>query len=176
MAQQESFDSVKQMFKSSDILQHFDPSHQLKLETDSSAYGLGAVLLSRPDDSSSWLPIQFASRTLNSAEKNYSNIEREALSIIFGLEKFKNMLLGSKFIICNDQRPLQKLFAKDKPVPSTCSFRIQRWALKLSQFNYTFVYSPGKENVKTYLLLVDCHFQKQFLRKNLMKLCAQCKL
>ena len=43
MAQQESFDSVKQMFKSSDILQHFDSAHQLKLETDSSAFGLGAV-------------------------------------------------------------------------------------------------------------------------------------
>lgn len=151
-AQQECFNSIKQSFITNNVLQHYDPDHQLKLETDSSGYGLGAVIMSRPDDDSSWLPIQFASRTLNAAERNYSNIEREALSVIFGLEKFKHMLLGSRFIICNDQRPLMKLFGRDKPIPSSCSARIQRWALKLSQFNYTFVYSPGKENVTSDLL------------------------
>ena len=148
-AQQDCFNNIKQSFISNNILQHYDPSYELKLETDSSAYGLGAVLFTRPNAESHWLPIQFASRTLNAVEKNYSNIEREALSVIFGLEKFKNMLLGSKFIICNDQKPLHKLFARDKPVPSTCSARIQRWALKLSQFNYTFMYSPGKNNVNS---------------------------
>ena len=91
--------------------------------------------------------IQFASRTLNSAEQNYSNIERESLSVIFGLEKFHNYLLGSKFIICNDQKPLNRLFARDKPVPISCSARIQRYALKLSQFNYSFHYTKGQDNV-----------------------------
>ena len=146
-SQQNAFNKIKNMFKCHGILQHYDPNYELKLETDSSSYGLGAVLLTRPDSNSSWLPIQFASRTLNSAEQNYSNIEREALSVIFGLEKFRNYLLGSKFIICNDQKPLLKLFAKDKPIPNSCSSRIQRWALKLSQYNYSFVYSRGKDNV-----------------------------
>lgn len=146
-AQQECFNTIKQLFKSHDILQHYNPDYELKLETDASSYGIGAVLLTRPDSSSSWLPIQFASRTLNSSERNYSNIEREALSIIFGLEKFRNFLLGSKFIISNDQKPLTKLFSNCKAVPTTCSARIQRWALILSQFNYTLEYSRGQDNV-----------------------------
>ena len=148
-SQQKCFDNVKKLFKSHNILQHYNPAHELKLETDSSSYGLGAVLLSRSDSSSPWLPIQFASRTLNQAEQNYSNIEREALSVIFGVERFRHYLLGSKFVIANDQRPLMKLFARDKPVPVNCSARIQRWALKLSQYNYTFLYSPGKENAQS---------------------------
>ena len=62
------------------------------------------------------------------------------------MEKFRHYLLGSKFVIANDQRPLMKLLARDKPVPVNCSARIQRWAVKFSQYNYTFIYSPGKEN------------------------------
>lgn len=147
--QQESFERIKRLFVSNNVLQHYNPNYQLKLETDSSGYGLGCCLLTRPDEDHPWLPIQFCSRTLNSSERNYSNIEREALSVVFGLEKFKHYLLGSKFIIANDQKPLHRLFARDKPVPTTCSARIQRWALKLSQFNYEFLYSPGKDNVNS---------------------------
>lgn len=146
-AQQDSFDTVKQLFNSNDILQHYNPEHQLKLETDASSYGIGAVLLTRANDELPWLPIQFASRTLNDHEINYSNIEREALSIIFGLKKFRNFLLGSKFIICNDQKPLTKLFSNSKPVPTSCSARILHWALQLSQYNYILEYSRGQENV-----------------------------
>ena len=59
------------------------------LETDSSGYGIAAVLLQRDNSSCSWLPVQFACRSLNNTEKNYSNVEREALSVLFGCEKFK---------------------------------------------------------------------------------------
>ena len=148
-AQQQSFDAVKQRFKSYPILQHYNPDNQLKLETDASSYGIGAVLLTRPNSNAPWLPIQFASRTSNCHEINYSNIEREALSVIFGLQKFRNYLLGSKFTISNDQKPLNKLFAKDKSVPTSCSSRILRWSLILSQYNYTFEYSRGKDNVNS---------------------------
>ena len=146
-SQQDSFDRIKQLFKHDNVLQHYDPNAELMLETDASPYGLGAVLMQRPDAHSSWLPVQFASRTLNSAERNYSNIEREALSIVFGLDKFRNFLLGVKFTIRNDQKPLHKLFAHDKCIPTSCSSRKQRWALKLSQYNYNFVYSQGQYNV-----------------------------
>ena len=123
--QQNSFDSMKKLFVSDVILQHYDPTAEFMLETDSSSYGLGSVLFQRKDANSPWLPVQFASRTLNSAERNYSNIEREALSVIFGLEKFKHYLLGVPFIIKNDQKPLLKLFANDKSIPTACSSRIQ---------------------------------------------------
>ena len=71
--QQDAFESVKNLFKSNSILQHYDPQAQLMLETDAYAYGIGAVLMQRHNAHSDWLPVQFASRTLNAAERNYSN-------------------------------------------------------------------------------------------------------
>ena len=146
---QKAFDNIKQIFANSSILQHFNPSYETCLETDSSSYGLGAVLLQRSSSTSPWLPIQFASRTLNSAEKNYSQLEREGLSVVFGVDKFRHFLLGAKFLILNDHKPLQTLFAKHKPVPHSCSARVQRWALKLTQFDYEFVYARGADNVQS---------------------------
>ena len=110
------------------------------LETDASQYGLGAVLLQRANKNCPWMPVQFASRTLNSSERNYSNIERESLSVVFGTDKFRHFLLGTKFIIRNDHKPLHRLLAHDKPIISPSSMRIQRWALKLSQYDYIFEY------------------------------------
>ena len=95
------------------------------------------------------LPVQFASRSLNYAEKNYSNVEREPLSLLFGCGKLKQFLLGAKFNIRNDQQPLGKLLAYNSGVPSTSSARIQRWALKISQFHYVFQYSKGSANVNS---------------------------
>ena len=105
--------------------------------------------MQRKSNSDKWLPIQFASRTLNAPERNYSQLEREALSVIFGIDKFRNFLLGSNFIIKNDHKPLNTLIAKDKPVPQTCSSRVLRWSLKLKQCNYVVQYSCGKDNVQS---------------------------
>ena len=87
------------------------------------------------------------SRSLNHAESNYSNIEREALSVVFGVEKFRKFLLGKNFIIRNDQKPLRRLFSHDSGVPTTGSARLQRWYLRLSQYTYEFEYSKGESNV-----------------------------
>ena len=145
--QEKCFQLIKELFISSKVLKLYNPSFEIMLETDSSGYGVAAVLMQRKDAMSPWYPVQFASRTLNVAERSYSNIEREALSVIFGCLKFRKFLLGSKFVIHNDQQPLRKLFAHDKPVPDSCSARVQRWALRLSQYKYKFVYSKGTNNV-----------------------------
>ena len=143
-----AFDTVKNVFAEGHILQHFNVNYETCLETDSSSYGVGAVLLQRASKDAPWLPIQFASQTLNAAEKNYSQLEREGLSVVFGLDKLKKNI-GSKFTIFNYHKPLHSLFAKDKPVSHTCSARVLRWALKLSQFDYEFVYSKGCDNVQS---------------------------
>ena len=146
-AHTQTFEYIKKLFVSRNILRHFNPDHETSIETDASSYGIGAVLLQRSSKYDYWSPVQFASRTLNSAERNYSQIEREGLSVIFALDRFREFLLGCSFLIFNDHKPLFTLFAKDKPEHDSCSPRIQRWALKLSQFNYNFVYSKGSNNI-----------------------------
>ena len=147
--QEKCLNVIKDLFASNRLLNYFNPACETLLETDSSGYGIAAVLMQRKHPSDDWLPVQFTSRTLNDSERNYSNIEREALSVVFGCEKFHKFLLGGKFVIHNDQQPLRKLFAHDKSVPSNCSARIQRWALKLSQYDYVFKYSKGVNNVNS---------------------------
>ena len=147
--QQQCFDLIKKLFKNHGVLKIFDSNKETLLETDSSAYGTAAVLMQRDNPGEMWYPIEFASRTLNSNEQNYSNLEREALSVIFGVTKFRKYLLGLPFVIHNDQMPLRKLFAHNASIPLNCSARVQRWALKLSQFNYEFIYSKGVDNVNS---------------------------
>ena len=145
--QEKCFNAIKGLFSSKRVLRLYNSSLETLLETDASSYGIAAVLMQRENRNTEWYPVQFVSRTLNQSERNYSNIEREALSVIFGCERFRKFLFGTQFMIHNDQQPLHKLYAHDAGVPTTCSARLQRWALKLSQFKYNFVYSKGEDNV-----------------------------
>ena len=77
-----AFNLAKKQLLSSQVLAHFNPELSICLATDASAYGLGAVL-SHHMPNLEERPIAFASRTLSPAERNYSQLEKEALSIIF---------------------------------------------------------------------------------------------
>jgi len=144
-SQEESFQSVKKLLTSNKFLKMFNPKLETMLETDSSGYGIAAVLMQKHNNE--WFPVQYSSRTLNVHEKGYSNIEREGLSVVFGVEKFKHFLLGGQFTIKNDQQPLRKLLGCHSEIPTNCSARIQRWALRMSLFDYVFEYSKGINNV-----------------------------
>ena len=139
--------TVKNLFKNNKVLKLFNSKLDIAIETDASSVGIGAVLMQKQGNV--WFPVQFASRTLNAAEKNYSQIEREALSVVFACEKFKQFLLGSYFTIKNDHKPLQKLLGCFNNVPTNCSARLQRWALRLSQFKYKFEHIKGADNVNS---------------------------
>ncbi len=89
-------------------------------------------------------PIAYASRTLSAAEKNYSQLEKEGLAVVYGVKKFHHYLYGQKFIIESDHQPLSHLFNEKKQIPVLASARIQRWALTLSTYTYSIRYKAGK--------------------------------
>ena len=91
------------------------------------------------------MPIAYASRTLNVVEKRYSQLDKEAAAIMFGVKRFHQYLYGRKFSIVSDHKPLQYLLNENKAVPAMASARLQRWALTLSAYHYTISYSPGEK-------------------------------
>ena len=138
-AQQEAFNQSKELLVSQDCLTHFDPSLELTLACDASAYGLGAVLSHKMPDGSE-RPIGYASRTLNAAERNYPQLEKEGLSCIFGIKRFHDYLFGCHFELVTDHKPLLGLLKENRATSPQASARIKRWSLFLSSYEYNLVF------------------------------------
>ena len=84
---QKAFNSAKDQLSSAKLLVHYDPDRELLLSCDAFPYGIGAVLSQMTPDNEE-KPIAFASRSLAPAECKYSQLDKEGLSIIFGVRKF----------------------------------------------------------------------------------------
>lgn len=89
---QRAFESIKKHLLSDNVLVHYDATKPIKLTVDASAKGIGAVL-SHTFPNKSERPIAFASRVLSQAEKSYSQIQKEALAIIYAVKKFNQYLV-----------------------------------------------------------------------------------
>jgi RNase H-like domain found in reverse transcriptase len=101
----------------------------------------GAVLSHKVDGME--LPIMFVSSTLSPAEKNYSQLDWEALAVIFSLKKFEKYIYGHPVIIFTDHQPLESLFNFKNGMPSEATARLQRWMLIVSMFECCVVYKKG---------------------------------
>ena len=130
-----AFRDIKAVLSSSQVLAHYDPSLPLSLAADASPYGVGAVISQQYSDGSE-RPIAYASRTLTASEKNYPQIEKEALALVFGVKRFHQYLYGRKFCLITDHKPLTTILASDQAIPSLSAARLQRWAILLSAYRY----------------------------------------
>jgi hypothetical protein len=134
-----AFNTLKESLISEPLLQYPDFTRPFVLSTDASNEAIGAVLSQGSIGKD--LPIAYASRTLNNAERNYPTIEKELLAIVWGCKHFRPYLYGRKFTIVTDHRPLTWIFSVKDP-----SSRLLRWRLRLEEFDYEVIYKKGSEN------------------------------
>ena len=142
---QSAFVKAKERLVSAPVLAHYDPSLPLKLVGDASAYGIGAVI-SHTDQDGQERPIAFTSRTLSAAELSYSQIEKESLSLVYGVKKFHQYLYGRKFVLVTDHKPLVTLLGPTSGIPTLAAARLQRWALILSAYSYDLEFRPTQRH------------------------------
>ena len=148
--QKNAFRTIKELFQKENVLKTFNPNLETSIQVDASNYGIGGVLQQKHNND--WKPVHFISRTLNDCETRYATIDKEALAVYFTCSKFRNYLLGSKFCIFTDHKPLIKLLNMGSPVPYNTSSRLQRWKLRLMQYNYDIKHVPGRDNSVSDLL------------------------
>ena len=85
-------------------------------------------------------PVAFASRSFTKTEGKYAQIDKEALSIVWGVKRFHVYLYGKWFTLITDHKPLTAIFHPKKGVPAMTATRLQRYALFLAGFDYNIEY------------------------------------
>ena len=147
---EQAIKDIKSILTNDQVLVHYDPKKPIILACDASPYGVGAVLPYIVDGVER--PVAYASRTLTGAEKNYSQVEREVLSIIFGVTKFNKFLYGRKFTLFTDHEALTVIFEPKKGIPSLAAARFLRWALILMSHHYYIKYRKSADHANADVL------------------------
>lgn len=140
-----SFNFLKSCLSSAPILSCPNFKLPFFVQTDASAYGLGAVLSQQDEDGEH--VICYISRSLSRAEQKYSTTERECLAVIWACEKLRPYLEGYKFTVITDHYSLIWLNNLQNP-----SGRITRWVLRLQQFDFEVIHRKGRDHIVPDLL------------------------
>ncbi|EYB87967.1 hypothetical protein Y032_0254g295 [Ancylostoma ceylanicum] len=134
-----AFTRAKEVLASDLLLTHFDPSLKIIVAADASYYGIEAVILHRMPDGTK-KAICHASRSLTTAEKNYGQIEKEGLALIFAIQMFHRYKYGHRFKLLTDHKALLHIFGPKKMVLVYTANRLQRWKLILLGYDFDLEY------------------------------------
>ncbi|XP_055596636.1 uncharacterized protein K02A2.6-like [Uranotaenia lowii] len=149
----------------------FDPEDSIELFVDASPVGLGAVLTQRNKQNVPRI-ISFASKGLTKAERVYPQTQREALAVVWAVEKFYHFLFGTVFTIFTDHKTLEYIFGgKHQQGKRACS-RAEGWALRLQPYNFKIKHIPGPTNISDILSRLCAESQTPFDEPSEHFLCA----
>ena len=136
--QEEAFQDLKSTLITAPVLAMPDFKLPFTLYTDACGYAIGAVLAQKGSDGKEH-PIAYSSRTLNTHEMNYTISELECLAVVWGIDHYKEYLLGMKFEVFTDHAALNTLLTQ-----KLSSGRIARWILKLQGYDFKIQYRKGE--------------------------------
>jgi hypothetical protein len=143
---EENFKRCKKAILDSRILVHYDPRKPMVVVCDASDDGISAILCHIINGEEK--PVFFTSRVLTSAEKNYPILHREALAIVFGLEKFYRYIFGYSIQVFTDHKPLLSIFSKRNCLKSgVIVSRLQRYLDRIAHFDFEIFYRVGSKNI-----------------------------
>lgn len=134
-----AFESIQKHLSKEVLVYHPDFRETFFVQCDASDVGLGAVLFQMINKQRR--VVGYASRILLQRERNYSVPEKELLSVVFALRKWRSFLLGRRFVVLSDHKSLSYL--------GSCrllSGRITRWALALQEYSFEIRHISGAEN------------------------------
>ena len=137
--QEKAFKELKEWFTKKPVLAAPDIDKKMRMKVDASDYTMGGVLSMECKDGL-WRPVAFLSKSLNETERNYEIHDKEMLAIVRGLEVWGHLLEGAqfKFEIWTDYKNLEYFMKVQK-----LNRRQARWALYLSQFDFTLKHVVG---------------------------------
>lgn len=136
-----AFDQIKTRLMQPSALGFFRLGDRTLVMADASPTGLGAILIQVSEENNHRI-ISYASKALTDTEKRYCQTEKEALALVWSVEKFYIYLYGQHFELLTDCKALIYLFThRSRP----CA-RIERWVLRLQGFDYGVTHIPGDMN------------------------------
>ncbi|XP_039446685.1 uncharacterized protein K02A2.6-like [Culex pipiens pallens] len=124
----------------------FDPRETTELYVDASPVGLGAVLVQRDSNNTPRI-VSFASKGLTVSERVYPQTQREALAVVWAVEKFFFYLFGLHFTLYTDHKTLEYIYGGKHQIGKRACSRAEGWALRLQPYDFGVEYLPGTDNI-----------------------------
>ena len=145
---QDCFDELVQSFKEDTLLRYFDLTKKTFVKVDAHKKGLSAIL-AQGDSLETSKPVAVASRCTSVGEKSYPQLDLEAMSVDFGLRRFREYLVGSpnEITIVTDHKPLLSIFNNSR----RGSIRSQRIKLNHQDIPYKLIHCKGSSNQADYM-------------------------
>lgn len=161
---EESFNQIKKYLCSQPVLEIFDKDLPIKIFTDASIEGIGAILKqTQPDGKDK--PVAFFSKKLNESQKRKKAIYLECYAMKEAVQYWQHWLIGKQFIIYSDHKPLENM-----NIRSRTDEELGDLTYYLSQYDFTVKYIPGKENVEADCLSRNPVLESEDNREELLKI------
>ena len=141
---QRSFERVREMLTDDTVMAYFDPRRKTRLKTDAGPGGMAATMKQYDPEAKRWRPVTYRSRAFTDTESRYSQLEKEAKAVEWGI--FANQIylygMADTFEVDTDHKPLVPLLSGYR---TTAPLRLERIRVRLQGFNYRLNYAPGKK-------------------------------